>query len=149
MISSAFSALPHASKNAARAGLVLGIVASATLVASPASAEVHRDAGDEPGETISRLKAVLLFGVVPIGLFLLIALLVALPSVVRGPRYRPGQGWQGNPEWYGAPGAEAPAVGGGYGSPAVATKSSDAELTGTIVSEESASGDGGGTSARW
>lgn len=133
-------------KNAVRAGvvsvLVTGLLASATMAASPAFAELNRDDGDDPGESISRLKTVLVLGGIPIGLFLLIALLVSLPSIMKGPRYRPGKGWQGAPEWYGAPGPDKREVEAGSGSAPA--------LTGTVLSgDEAEAADGGGTSARW
>lgn len=129
-------------------------------LAGPAAA-LRRDDGDEPGEQLSTLENLLYFGVIPIGAFALIALLVSLPSIVKGPRYRPGLDWQGAPEWYGAPGAEASAESGGYGTPAVSVKKAgakdadaDGALTGRIVTAsepeaQAGSGDGGGTSARW
>lgn len=152
-------------RRSVRAGVAGAFVATTflapVLAAAPAFA-LDPDDGDDPGPPISALEVVLIFGVIPIGVFLLIALLVSLPSIVNGPRYRPGLGWQGAPQWYGAPGAERPAVDGGYGQPAVAAqqRDPDAALTGRIVSggaagapaAESAAeetGDGGGTSARW
>lgn len=126
------------------------------LAAAPAFA-LHRDDGDDPGQQISKLKAILLFGVTPIGIMAVIALLVMLPSLARGPRYRLGEEWRATPEWYGAPGAE-PAIGsGGYGhghAPAVeAAPAAEAEaVTGTIVASDDPQaepGDGGGSSARW
>lgn len=130
-------------RRALRAGFVSAIVASATMVTSPAFAEVHQDDGDDPGNSISRLKMVLVLGGIPIGLFLLIALVVSLPSIMKGPRYRPGKGWQGTPEWYGAPEADKPAVAG---------SGSQAALTGPIVTgdeADAADAADGGTSARW
>jgi hypothetical protein len=82
----------------------------------------------------------------------LIALLVSLPSLAHGPRYRPGLGWEGTPEWYGGPeGQENAQAGGvGYGAPQVARHRRSEPLTGRIV----ATGDpgeyaDGGSSARW
>jgi hypothetical protein len=92
---------------------------------------------------------------------------VSLPSIARGPRYRPGLGWEGTPEWYGAPGAEVESGAGGYGSAGTSAVGSGSShrgeaLTGTIVptaetgetgeagkSSEAGEPDDGGSSARW
>jgi hypothetical protein len=125
------------------------------LAATPALATVHRDDGDDPGPSISTLKAILVFVVTPIGATVLIALLVMLPSLAKGPRYRLGEEWRANPEWYGAPGAELES-GGGYGphghAAVAAPPAAEQEaITGTIVPSdaETESGQGGGSSARW
>ncbi len=144
-----------------RAGAVCAVATISILLmtAGPAAAELHRDDGDEPGSSMSTLKAVLIFGVVPVGIAVAIALLVSLPSIVKGPRYRPGAGWTGQPEWLGAPTTDAaPALegrtGGAYGETDLerARAADAAELTGTIVRSggeaEPEPGDGG-TSARW
>jgi hypothetical protein len=134
-------------RNFARAGAVCAITAVSLVAASPAFATDRPDDGDEPGEPRSRLATLLIFGVLPVGLFLLIALLVMAPSIARGPRYRPGLGWQAGPEWYGGP------------------EDADAAVTGTLdrpvhepldesAAESAAAGrsdteSAGGTSARW
>jgi hypothetical protein len=41
--------------------------------------------------------------VIPLALFGLIWLLVYLPSMTRGEKYKPGQAWRGEPEWFGGP----------------------------------------------
>jgi len=78
------------------------MTAGSLVAASPAFA-LRPDDGDDPGQPLSPLATVLFFVVAPVGLFLLIALLVLAPSIARGPRYRPGLGWQAGPEWYGGP----------------------------------------------
>jgi hypothetical protein len=40
---------------------------------------------------------------IPFALFLVISLLAALPSLVKGSSYRAGQPWLGEPEWFGGP----------------------------------------------
>jgi hypothetical protein len=120
-----------------------------TLTAAPAFA-LYRDDGDDPGKQISTLKAILVFGVIPIGLMALIALLVMLPSLAKGPRYRPGLDWQATPEWYGAPGSEVEAGEAGH-APAVTAGTEREALSGTVLPSdaETQTGDGGGSSARW
>jgi hypothetical protein len=95
-------------------------------LASPAFA-LARDDGDDPGPGLSAGMVLLVFIGVPVGLFLLIALLVSVPSMVRGPRYRPGLGWWAEPVWFGGPRGDA---------------------TEHVASAEPVRA-GGGTSARW
>jgi hypothetical protein len=91
---------------------------------------------------------------IPVLWFALIWILVSIPSMIRGPRYRPGKDWEATPEWIGAPGDE---VEGGDGDPAltagpVTSQGADhGALTGTVVEPGEAGTDsaGGGTSARW
>jgi hypothetical protein len=72
-------------------------------------------------DSVSPLWALLVLLVIPVALFVLITLLVYLPSMSKGEGYRPGQVWRGEPEWFGGPrgGIEAldsstrPAVGAG------------------------------------
>jgi len=72
-------------------------------------------------DSVSPLWALLVLLVIPVALFVLITLLVYLPSMSKGESYRPGQVWRGEPEWFGGPrgGIEAldssarPAVGAG------------------------------------
>ncbi|MGQ0844864.1 MAG: hypothetical protein ACT4QF_12080 [Sporichthyaceae bacterium] len=111
--------------------LVVGVA-----LAAPAAA-LERDDGDDPGEQMSTLEALMLFGVVPIALMLLITLLTVLPSMVKGNK-KPGINWDAQPEWYGGPeGEKAPEVEAGRQA-----------LTGTVVSGGETD-DGGGSSARW
>jgi hypothetical protein len=82
-----------------------GLCASVPLLvalATPASA-VYRDDGDEPGQALSYGTTLLIFGVLPVALFAIIALLVMLPSLAKGPRYRPGLSWWASPAWFGGP----------------------------------------------
>jgi hypothetical protein len=136
---------------------VLGVLVTAcltsTVLVAPAALALHREDGDDPGPQISTLKALLIFGVIPVGISLLIALLVSLPSLARGPRYRPGLGWDGTPEWYGGPGEAAEPEHGGYGGTQVTGTKKREALTGTIVATGETGGAGeagdGGSSARW
>jgi hypothetical protein len=136
---------------AALALLVAAWLGSVVMV-PPAALALHRVDGDDPGPQISRLHALFLFGVIPVSAGLLIALLVSLPSLARGPRYRPGLGWEGTPEWYGAPEGQLPAQVGsdGYGVPQVARHRRSEALTGRIVAtgDTGESADGGSSARR-
>ena len=108
-------------------GTGLTVVAS-WVMAVPVLAATPDD-GDEPGAALTALETILIYGVVPIALFALIALLVLAPSIARGPRYRPGLGWFAAPVWFGGP------------------ANPDAALA--RVGSTAAVGEGGGASARW
>jgi hypothetical protein len=72
----------------------------------------------------STLHALLLLAGVPLLLFVVITLLVYLPSMRKGQSYQPGHVWRGEPEWFGGPRngleaadrAEPAAVGSGSGA---------------------------------
>ncbi len=121
------------------------------LATSPVMA-LNRDDGDDPGPGISNIKLLGIFVGIPVGLMALIWILVSIPSMVRGPRYRPGKEWQAGSEWYGAPGDE---VEGRQGAPELEAGRSDTAhdtaVTGTLVEPREGTSDsgGGGTSARW
>ena len=144
-------------RNAFRAGVV-GTLTGLSLLAASSAFAVKPDDGSEPGDSLAPLMTLLWFVVVPIGLFLLIALLVSLPSIMGGPRYRPGLGWRATPEWYGGP--EADQEGGSAEAPATrrasitgGDASTDAQAgtqtgTQTGARTDSDSSDGG-ASARW
>ena len=52
---------------------------------------------------MSTLHALLIFVGIPLLVFAVVFLLVYAPSLARGPRYRPGQEWDAEPEWLGGP----------------------------------------------
>lgn len=57
---------------------------------------------------MSTLHALLFFGGIPLLVIAIITLLVMVPSLAKGPRYRPGQEWEAAPSWFHGPGVEAP-----------------------------------------
>lgn len=123
-----------------RSARLLGLAfAGVTLVVAAATpvAALERDDGDDPGSQLTTIESLLLFGVVPVGIMLVIALLVVLPGMLKGNRGKPGINWDGQPEWYGGPEGEKPALEPGQSQQA---------LTGTVVSTGE---DAGGSSARW
>ena len=71
------------------------------LAATPALAKL--DDGEQPGKGLGTAMVVLIYVVIPLGIFAVIALLAILPSMLRRPRYRPGRPWQHDPMWYNGP----------------------------------------------
>nr|AHE14612.1 hypothetical protein asmbl_4 [uncultured bacterium] len=106
-----------------------------TLALASSGCSVQHDAGDHPGHQLSTAATLLIFIGIPILLFAVIAVLVALPSLLRGPKYRPGAQWAAEPVWYGGPGARASEE---------LTAVPATNLASTQPSEEV-----GGASARW
>lgn len=51
---------------------------------------------------MSMLETLGIFVGLPVGLFIVIAVLVAAPSWVRGSSYKPGLSWWAAPQWFGA-----------------------------------------------
>ncbi|WP_231121726.1 aa3-type cytochrome oxidase subunit CtaJ [Motilibacter peucedani] len=80
---------------------VLPLLALAT--ASPAFAETHRSDGDDPGSGIGVLQTIGVYIGIPLAVYLVVALLTFAPSTTRGPRYRPGAGWDADATWLGGP----------------------------------------------
>ncbi len=82
---------------------VSGTLAAAVLVmtATPALADPPEQWNEN--EPVATLDALLIIGIIPIGLVLLITLLTYLPSMIRGQRYEPGLAWRDEPEWFGGP----------------------------------------------
>lgn len=75
-------------------GLLLPFVASAPAWAL--------DNGEIP-DHMSTWDIVLIYVLAPVGGVLLITAVVALPSLLRRPRYRPGRPWAYEPLWFGGP----------------------------------------------
>jgi hypothetical protein len=66
-------------------------------------ANVKPDDGQIPGPSLGVGDTLLLFVVIPIGAFLIIAGLAVLPSALSRPRYRPGKPWEHEATWVGNP----------------------------------------------
>ncbi|MBX6371708.1 MAG: hypothetical protein IRZ02_05575 [Acidothermus sp.] len=67
-----------------------------------AAAPIVNESGT-PGGRLTWVQTTLIFVGIPLAAFLLIGFLVYLPSLVRGPRYRPGRPWPGGTVWFGGP----------------------------------------------
>ena len=96
------------------------------LLATAGPALAVPDDGSDTGPGLSVIETLLWFVALPAGIFLAIAVLVSIPSMTRGPRYRPGLGWWAAPVWFNGP--------------------DDAD---TAVRTATPTSGGGGASARW
>jgi hypothetical protein len=103
------------------------LVLPATPAFAAATVLAGRDDGDEPGSGLNVIQTLLIFVGIPLALFVGIALLASAPSMVRGPRYRPGLGWWAAPVWFNGP--------------------DDAERA--VRDSAGSNNQGGGASARW
>jgi hypothetical protein len=109
------------------AGVAVAVVGSAVLAAGPALAIGERGT---PGGKMGWVQTAAIFVGIPVGVAVVIAFLVFLPSIVSGPRYRPGRPWTATASWFGEPiGSETTAA--------------------AITTLPPATLDGGGASARW
>jgi hypothetical protein len=109
------------------ASISLAVMGTALLAAAPALAIGERGT---PGDKLSAIETTAIFVGIPVAVAATIAFLVFLPSIVNGPRYRPGRPWTATTAWFGEP----------IGSEAAA--SAMTTLPPTTVN-------GGGASARW
>jgi hypothetical protein len=98
---------------------------------------------------MSTLHALLLFGGVPLLVIVVVSLLVMAPSLAKGPRYRPDQEWDAEPEQFGASPLDrgsSPA-----GELEAGTASSSREPASTATKQRTTSDDdnAGGASVAW
>ena len=87
------------------ASVGLAAAATALLTAGPALAAdpIGPREGADPGKGLGPGGTLLLYVLVPLGLFLLVAALVYLPGARRAHRYRPAAGWSADPVWFAGP----------------------------------------------
>jgi hypothetical protein len=83
--------------------VVAAAAAPLLLGAGPAFAKLKPDEGEIPGPSLGTGQTILLFVVIPVGVFLVITALSLLPSTLARPRYRPGRPWGHPPRWIGGP----------------------------------------------
>ena len=91
---------------------VLTALSTVLLTAGPALARnpLGPSEGADPGPGLSRAGTIGLFVLLPLAVSGAIAVLVLLPGMVRGTRYRPAKGWDAPPVWFGGPLDPAAAV---------------------------------------
>jgi hypothetical protein len=71
------------------------------LVAAPALAAPPEQWPD--GQAVGALDFLLVLFAIPLGLFIVIAVLAYVPSMARGEKYKPGLAWRNQNEWFGGP----------------------------------------------
>jgi hypothetical protein len=94
-----------------------------TGITTAAVADPPAQWADNP--SVSTMHVLLVLVVAPLALFALIWLLVYLPSMTRGEKYKPGQAWRGEPEWFGGPRGGLEALEPGTQQSAVTTGAGD------------------------
>jgi len=109
--------------------LATGLVA---LVVLPVTAFADTPASQADAPEVSGLQFLIVLVLIPVALFLVIALLAALPSMISDKGYEPGQSWRAEAEWFGGP-----------------RKGIDAADELSPVQIEAAETDRGGTSGQW
>lgn len=102
--------LHHPHPAVRRAARVLALVPALAVTSITGAALADAPRQWESGPAVSPLYVIGVLVLIPLGLFLLITLLVYLPSMRRGESYRPGEVWRGEPTWFGGPRAGIDAV---------------------------------------
>ncbi|MCX6395514.1 MAG: hypothetical protein NTV23_03415 [Propionibacteriales bacterium] len=77
--------------------------AAAGLVLLPAAALADTPSSAPDAPHVSGLEYIIVLVLIPAGLFAVVALFAALPSMIRDKGYEPGQSWRSEPEWFGGP----------------------------------------------
>lgn len=80
--------------------VVAAALATLVGVATPALA---LDDGEVHGSSLGAGLVIVIYVLIPLGAFLVIAFFAALPSMLRRPRYRPGRAWKHDPLWFSGP----------------------------------------------
>jgi hypothetical protein len=125
------SARTSTRRRVATAGAAFGFAAAGLFAAAaPALAVGQVGQVGDPGGRLTWVQTVLIYVGIPVAVAVVIAFLVYLPSLVRGPRYRPGRPWTAGSVWFGGPG-DAP------------------EALAAVTTLPPATVEGGGASARW
>lgn len=121
-----------------RAARLLALVPAILVTGGTGTAFAEAPAQWEDNSPVSPLKVIVVLAVIPVGLFVLIALLVYLPSMSKGESYHPGLAWRNEPEWFGGPRKGVEAI----DQPAVVGAGSPHDAGGSEPGP-------GGTSGRW
>jgi hypothetical protein len=88
------------------AGRIAAVVLAASLpVVVTAGPALALDDGEVPGKGLGSGLVIAIYVLIPLGVFLVLAFLSSLPSMLRRPRYRPGRAWKYDPLWFGGPDA--------------------------------------------
>ncbi|MGH3502802.1 MAG: aa3-type cytochrome oxidase subunit CtaJ [Nocardioidaceae bacterium] len=85
----------------AAAAVVGGAVALVWIAAGPALSATPSSWTAKP--KMPWLEVLGIYAGIPILLFVIITTAVMMPSLLHGPRYRPGLSWWAEPQWFGGP----------------------------------------------
>jgi hypothetical protein len=86
-----------------RTARVLALVPAIIVTTAAGAAWASPPDSWENTPNVSPLHVLLLLAIIPLGLFVLITLLVMLPSMKQGGSYSPSTVWRGEPQWFGGP----------------------------------------------
>jgi hypothetical protein len=86
-----------------RAARIAAAGVGVLLALAPFTPAIALDDGEVPGKSLGIGLTILYYVVIPLGIFLVIAALAVLPSMLRRPRYRPGRPWTHDPMWFNGP----------------------------------------------
>jgi hypothetical protein len=123
---------PQKSRSVARRAVLAVSVALFGFLLAPVAAFADTPAAWENEKHVSGLQFLVVLVLIPAGLFVVISLLAALPSMIKDKGYEPGQSWRSEPEWFGGP-----------------RKGLEATDEMTPQQIEAAEADQGGTSGQW
>jgi NADH:ubiquinone oxidoreductase subunit 5 (subunit L)/multisubunit Na+/H+ antiporter MnhA subunit len=73
------------------------------LVSLPVAALADTPRAWEEEPHVSGLQFLVVLVLIPAGLFALVSLFAALPSMIKDKGYEPGQSWRSEAEWFGGP----------------------------------------------
>ena len=108
-----------------RAARLLALTPAIVVMSTTGAAFADPPAQWQDNPSVSPLYVLVVMVAIPVALFLLITLLVYLPSMARGEKYKPGQAWRSEPEWFGGPRSGLDALEGGQHRAAVGAGSTD------------------------
>lgn len=123
---------PKTARSLARRAALAVSLSVFALLSVPVAAFADTPSSWTKEAHVSGLQYLVVLVLIPLGLFVVISLFAALPSMISDKGYQPGQEWRSEPEWFGGPrkGVEA------------AEELSPAQI-------EAAETDRGGTSGKW
>ncbi|SHG90450.1 aa3-type cytochrome oxidase subunit CtaJ [Streptoalloteichus hindustanus] len=98
---------------------------------------------------MSVVETVVVFALIPLGIYGVITLLTLWPKFTRGPRYRPGQEWEYEPVWWTANPAGLGVPAGGHGGAAGSSTPGAEPAEETLTAGQPAGTARGGARGSW
>jgi hypothetical protein len=83
--------------------IAVGATVPVLAAAGPALALKRDDGTAAHYPSLGAGLTILIFVVIPVGVFAIISALALLPSALSKPRYRPGNAWEHGSRWFGKP----------------------------------------------